>query len=95
MEMSKKIPPEVLIYVQNVREYFTTNEATKEYFRIENEDDIFFDKLVEVSNKNFKESGEAQLTVDQFEEIRRETKNPKEPIGHFMSIGDLGLIGLN
>lgn len=92
----EKLPTEVLIYVQNVRHYFTTNEPTKEYFQIEGEDDEFFDKLIEVSSKNFEESGEAQLTVKQFEDLRRDVKKINEPIGHFMSMGDkFGLIGLN
>lgn len=93
--MLEKLPPEVLIYIQNVRKYFSTNEHTMAYFKIESHGKEFFDELAEVSNKNFKDTGEAQLSIAQFEEIRTKVLKDPQAFGVFQSLGDLGLVSLN
>ncbi len=95
MEMLEKLSPEVLIYMQNVRRYFTSNEETKEYFQIDTYGDEFFDKITELSQKNFKEYGVAELTLEQFEEVRRKVSDNFVTKGVFLSVGNFGLISLN
>jgi len=91
----EKLPSEVLIYIQNVRKYFTTNEETKEYFQIDTHGDKFFDEVIEKSHKNFEESGAAELTLEQFEEVRRKFSDNIVMYGTFASLDNFGLISLN
>lgn len=93
--MSEKLPPEVLIYVQNVKKYITTNEETREYFDVETNGGEFFDELTELSHKNFKETGDAQLTAQQFEDLRQKVLKRNDMYGVFISIGNYGLISMN
>ena len=93
--MLEKLPSDVLIYIQNVRKYFSTNEHTKSYFKIDSHGEEFFDELAEMAQKNFKATGEAQLSIAQFEEIRTKVLKEVNPLGVFQSLGDFGLISLN
>ena len=93
--MSEKLPPEVLIYVQNVRKYITSNDETREYFEIDNNSDEFFEALTELANKNFKESGEVELSMAQFEDIRQKVLKRNDMYGVFVSLGNYGLISMN
>ena len=93
--MLEKLPPEVLIYVQNVRKYFTTNEETREYFGIDDNEEEFFDTVIEQSQKNFKETGSPELSVNQFEEAKVRSPQTPHMYGVFVSLGDLGLVSLN
>ena len=95
MEMLEKLPPEVLIYVQNVRKYFTTNEETREYFGIDDNEEEFFDTVIEQSQKNFEETGSPELSVNQFEEAKMRFPKTPHMYGVFVSLGDLGLVSLN
>lgn len=91
----EKLPPEILIYIQNVRKYFTTNEKTKEYFQIKSTSDEFFDEVIEVSLKNFKESDAPELSIEQFEEVRKKFSDDIVIHGSFASLSNFGLISLN
>jgi len=93
--MLEKLPPEVLIYVQNVRRHFSTNEDTREYFQIDTHGEKFFEEIAELSQKNYEETGDAQLTVEQFEELRRKVSSDFVMYGIFASMGGFGLISLN
>lgn len=95
MEMLEKLPPEVLIYIQNVRKYFTTNEETKEYFQIDTHGEKFFEEVIELSQKNFEDHGDAMLTLEQFEEVRRKVSTDVVMYGVFASLDNFGLISLN
>jgi len=93
--------PEVLIYVQTVKKFFKTDAKAKEYFLSKTNEDIFFDKLMEISEENFKNSGDPSLTINQFEEVKKQTmfeKNKddiKELRGQFYSSPIFGNISLN
>jgi len=93
--------PEVLIYVQTVKKFFKTDAKAKEYFLSKTDEDIFFDKLMEISEENFKNSGDPSLTINQFEEVKKQTmfeKNKddiKELRGQFYSSPIFGNISLN
>ena len=65
------LPPEVLIYIQTVKNFFSKNEGTREYFLSQIDEDIFFKYLGNISQKNFEESGEVMLSQVQFELLRK------------------------
>ena len=90
----ENLPPEVLIYIQNVRKFFTTNEETKEYFQIDIYGDKFFEEVIDLSHKNFEENGAPELTAEQFEEIRRKVFDDVM-LDVFISMDNFGLISLN
>jgi hypothetical protein len=64
-------PPEVLIYIQTVKNFFSKNEGTREYFLSQIDEDTFFRYLGNISQKNFEDSGEVMLTEVQFELLRK------------------------
>jgi hypothetical protein len=63
--------PEVLIYVQNVRNYLSKDIDARNYFLNEIDEELFFKYLTEISQKNFEKEGEPILSKDQFELIRK------------------------
>ena len=65
------LSPEVLIYIQTVKNYFATNEQAREYFIGNSDQEMFFKHLSEISQKNFKKDGEVMLNKEQFELLRR------------------------
>lgn len=99
-----KISPEVLIYIQHIKQYFNGNEDAQKYFAIGKEkEEEFYDHISKIAQQNFEENGEPELSVFQFEEIRREISKlistDKSDIeiatGVFISIGNLGYLSLN
>lgn len=99
-----KLSPEVLIYIQTVKNYFETNNEAKIYFISNMDEESFFQKLGEISQKNFEKDGEVMLTKTQFE-LLRNSKSIQDDIDKlveskfvdtaFMNIGDYGKICLN
>jgi uncharacterized protein YkuJ len=99
-----ELSPEVLIYVQNVRKYFATNEEARNYFIANSDEEVFFKHLSEISQKNFEKDGEVMLNKEQFELLRKtvlaievikdeETINQEDLI--FVDIRGFGKICLN
>ena len=66
--------PEVLIYIQSVKNYFKTNNEARDYFLNGNDEELFFKHLSEISQKNFDKNGEVMLDKNQFELLRTTTK---------------------
>jgi hypothetical protein len=64
-------PPEVLIYIQTVKNFFKNNEGTREYFLSQVDEETFFRYLGNISQKNFEEHGEVMLSEAQFELLRK------------------------
>lgn len=62
--------PEVLIYIQNVKNFLEKDQVTRDYFLSEIDENLFFQQLSEISQKNFEKDGEAMLTQSQFEDLR-------------------------
>ena len=97
--------PEVLIYVQNVRNYLNKDLEARNYFLNEIDEEMFFKYLTEISQKNFEKDGEPILTKDQFELIRKTLlliditkKDFKEDTPEdrlFITVGTFGKICLN
>lgn len=101
-----KIPAEVLIYIQTVKTYLKTNIEAREYFIGESDEELFFEHLSVISQKNFETNGEVMLNKEQFELLRKTltviaiTKKdiPEEPIENenlFLNIEGFGKICLN
>ena len=63
--------PEVLIYIQNVKNFFRKNEEARNYFLSNVNEELFFKNVAEISQKNFEESGEVMLTKEQFEILKK------------------------
>jgi len=95
MKVLEKLPADVLIYIQNVRKFFTSNVETRKYFDIDNNEDEFFDYVIELAQKNYEENGVPELSVEQFEELKLKTLKEPDMIGTFVSLGNFGLISLN
>jgi hypothetical protein len=94
-----KISSEVLIYIQNLKLYFEKHPDAQKYFTPDGNGDPFFEYMTELAQKNFDEHGEAQLTLEQFEEARiKTTKTPEKTVGYiglFMSLGEFGRVSFN
>lgn len=95
----RKMSPEVLIYVQSIKRFFMSNSEAQTYFDIQGNEEKFFQYITEISQKNFEENGEPELTPFQFEDIKRRISKSdneaNEIIGVFISFGNLGHISLN
>jgi hypothetical protein len=99
MENIEKMSPEVLIYIQTIKKYMNDNVATRKYFAIDYNEEYFFENLSELSQKNFEENGEPQLSLEQFENLRKKMHgtddDQKASIGLFISVGNFGYASLN
>jgi len=93
------INPEILIYISKVKEYLEKNEEANKYLLGSNDYDSFFDGVLKFAEINFEKRGDATLTKEQFEEIRKSSKklstNDDYSNGVFMEIPNFGLISLN
>jgi len=66
-----KISPEVLIYLQSVKNYFETNIEAKEFFLSNSNEELFYKHMTEIAQKNFDKNGTATLDREQFELLRK------------------------
>lgn len=68
----KKTSPEVLIFIEKMKQYIKNAEDIREYFflDIEGAEDIFINNLTEIAEQNFEKTGFPELTKEQFEVIR-------------------------
>jgi hypothetical protein len=62
--------PEVLIYIQNVKDYFKKSKETRDYFIGKKDEDTFFEFLTEFAQKNFEDANQPELSREQFELLR-------------------------
>jgi hypothetical protein len=101
-----KIPSEVLIYIQTVKTYLNNNPESKEYFIGESDEELFFEHLSNISQKNFESNGEVMLNKEQFELLRKTIlaitvakkdilEEPKENENMFFEMKGFGKICLN
>lgn len=72
--MINNMTPEVLIYIQIVKKFFNNDEYTKNYFLEDSDEEVFFNYLTDVAEKNFKTNGDPTLTAPQFEFVRKTAK---------------------
>lgn len=97
--------PEVLIYVQKVKQYLENDEKARKYFLENIDEEMFYRHLIEISQKNFEKDGEPTLTQEQFELLRKTMRaimvvkndqtddDPNEKI--YLNINGYGKICLN
>jgi hypothetical protein len=62
--------PEILIYLQQIKMYINSNQVVKDYFIGEFKEDIFYERLKEVSLINYNNTDDPKLNREQFESIR-------------------------
>jgi hypothetical protein len=65
------VSPEVLMYLQTVKNYFETNSETKSYFLNNSNEGLFYKHMTEIAQKNDEKNGDATLDREQFELLRR------------------------
>lgn len=64
-------PPEVLIYIQTVKNFLKNDSNAREYFMGNSDEELFFHHLIEIATKNFNTNGESMLNKEQFELLRK------------------------
>jgi hypothetical protein len=69
MELSS----DTLIYVQSVKDYFKRNQEAKDYFLSNSNEELFFQHLSEIAEKNYKSFSNPTLNREQFELLRKTT----------------------
>jgi len=91
--------PEVLIYIKNIKKFLDNNNEARQYFlNCEINEDDFYSKVAELSQKNFDKNGNPLLYKNQFEKIKNELLNSldeKKDNNIFFDLKDLGTICLN
>lgn len=102
--MINNMTPEVLIYIQTVKQFFKKDEDTKNYFLDGSDEEVFFNYLTDVAEKNFEENGDPTLNKYQFEYLRKTARiitiskkeYPKEETNNiFMDVTGFDPICLN
>jgi len=90
--------PEVLIYIRNIKKFLDTNDEAHQYFLKDLNEDDFYSKIAESSQKNFDKNGDPMLLRNQFEEIKNQllkSSNKKKENNIFLDLKDFGTICLN
>lgn len=62
---------DVLVYIQKIKTYLSTNKEAKDYFIGNSDVDEFYKHLAIISEKNFVENGQPELSQEQFELLRK------------------------
>lgn len=65
------VSPEVLIYLQTVKNYFEINKEAREFFLSDSNEELFYKHMLEIAQKNFEKNGDATLDREQFELLRK------------------------
>lgn len=68
------LSPEVLTYLQTVKNYLKKNDEARRYFLHGVNEEMFFEHLTEIAQKNFKQLGEPMLNREQFDLLRKTMK---------------------
>jgi hypothetical protein len=66
--------PEVLIFLQKFKLYLENNIDVKKYFLGETDGENFFKYLLNIAQINFKKNGQPELSIEQFEFLRKINK---------------------
>ena len=77
----KNFETEILIYLNGIKSFLEKNEQARNYFIQDLDVEEFYEKVRDISQKNLEKSGQPELSVEQFEEIRNtKVKKTFEPI---------------
>jgi hypothetical protein len=68
-----ELSPDTLIYIQSVKDYFKKNQQASDYFLSNNNEELFFQHLTEIAEKNYKSFNSPTLNREQFELLRKTT----------------------
>lgn len=68
------LSPDVLTYIQTVKNYLKKNDEARSYFLTGIDEDYFFYHLGEIAQKNYESLGEAMLNKEQFDLLRNTMK---------------------
>lgn len=68
------LSPEVLTYLQTVKNYLKKNDEARRYFLHGVDEEMFFEHLTEIAQKNFNQLGEPMLNKEQFDLLRKTMK---------------------
>ena len=68
------LSPEVLTYLQTVKNFLKKNDEAKKYFLHGVDEKMFYEHLCEISQKNFEQLGEPMLNKEQFDLLRKTMK---------------------
>jgi hypothetical protein len=68
------LSPEVLTYLQTVKNYMKKNDEARRYFLNGVDEEMFYEHLLEISQKNFEQLGEPMLNKEQFDLLRKTMK---------------------
>lgn len=63
--------PEILVYINKLKNYLKTNKEAREYFIGDLDEDVYMEKVTEYAIKNHIDKGDPTLTMEQFEYIRK------------------------
>lgn len=63
--------PEVLVYINKLKNYLKTNKEAREYFIGDLNEEEYMEKVTEYAIKNFIDKDDPTLSMEQFEYIRR------------------------
>ena len=62
---------EVLTYIQTVKSFLKKNEQANAYFLTNVDENLFYEHLGEIAEKNFKKFGDPTLNREQFDILRK------------------------
>ena len=65
-----KFSPDILIYIQTVKNFLENNKGIRKYFLTNVDEDLFFENLGQIAEINLTKNGEPQLSKEQFEVLR-------------------------
>ena len=68
------LSPEVLTYLQTVKNFLKKNDEAKKYFLHGVDEEMFYEHLCEISQNNFEQLGEPMLNKEQFDLLKKTMK---------------------
>lgn len=68
------LSPEVLTYLQTVKNYLKKNDEARRYFLHGVDEEMFYQHLTEIAQKNHNQLGEPMLSKEQFDLLRKTMK---------------------
>lgn len=65
------ISPEILIYIDRIKNFFKSNADARDYFINGGNEEEFYTQLMLISEKNFKDNGQPEVSREQLETLRK------------------------
>lgn len=87
--------PEVLIYLRKIKKFLVENDDFKGFLEIDKNKDEFLKDVENLSQKNYDVYGFPEITIEQYQEIRKKYLKSNLLFARFMYTGDYGYVSLN